>query len=112
MNEPSYLLLEGEASCVCKAESIIMDLFQIADRERADNGNTRDFNKPIVATSNNDGRSVLGRVHALATDLGLKFNSDDSLCSKVTRLENEVFSNVKSGTIKERVGDLEKEIGC
>merc|ERR1712232_382832 len=105
-NERPYLLVEGEASCVCKAESLIMDMMQIPGREKIDTENNRNF-----SNTNNYGKSVLDRVHALSNEVGLKFSPDEPLCSKVMRLENEVFSNVKSGTIKERVSFLEKEMG-
>jgi len=111
ISEPPYLQLEGEASCVSKAKSMIMDLFQNTDRERTEHRNYTDFNKSIVATSNNNGRSALDRVNALKNDIGLKISSDDSLCNKVMRLEHEVFGKAKSGTIMKRVSDLEKELG-
>lgn len=112
-NEPMHVFLQGEFSCVSKTESFVMDLLKISERERTRAENMRDFSEPHVANVNANyyGRSVLDRVDALANDAGLKFHSDETLISKVMRLENEIFSKVKSGTIKERISCLEKEMG-
>merc|ERR1712194_828124 len=52
--------------------------------------------------------SLIDRVRILEETVGRKL-SDDKLCNKIKLLEMELFGNVKSGSIKERVESLEKE---
>ena len=67
--------------------------------------------RKILNENDNNCKSVLVRVHVLLNNAGLKFHIDETLRSKVMKLENEVFSKVKSGTIEECICFLEEEMG-
>lgn len=107
-DEPLYVLLDGECACVDKAESLINDMLQIL--ERADVEKKGKLTEPNAANAN-DTRSIIDRFHAIGKAIGMKFKSDEDICNKITTYEMMLFGKIKNGTIKERLSNLEREIG-
>lgn len=54
--------------------------------------------------------SLIGRTLFLEDAVGLTPKPNHNLCNRVTLLEKELFAEVKTGTITERIHSLEKEV--
>ena len=99
----SFVLLKCEKMDVSKAESFINDLLKIP----------HDTKQLSLCNSNDDNysTSLIDRATNLGDKIGLKFNPDDSLWSKVNTLERQLFCNVQEGSFTDRIISLEKTSG-